>query len=107
MSSYTVKVRTSIPRTFLWGGDGITTRFGSSLFLTLRVDEVGEPIVFGIYKAGMGNAAPEEIEVGTLKQSETFTIELKDLTGVYAQCLDSNADTKVQCFLENLFSSTS
>lgn len=104
MSRYTVKVKKSKSKTYLWGGDSITTRLNSSLFFTFRVEDMGESIIFGIYKAGVGGAASEEIEIGTLKESETFTIQLNDLTGVYAQCLDSDVDTKVECFIESLLS---
>ncbi len=105
MSRYTVKVKKSKSKTYLWGGDGITIRLSSSLFFTFRVEDMGEPIVFGVYKAGVGGAASEEIQIGTLKKNETFTIQLNDVTGIYAQCRDSNVDTKVECFIESLLSS--
>jgi hypothetical protein len=104
MSRYTVKVKKSKSKTFLWGGDGIKTRLNSSLFFTFRVEDMGEAIIFGVYKAGIGGTASEEIEIGTLKENETFTIRLNDLTGIYAQCRDSNVDTKVECFIESLLS---
>lgn len=102
MSRYTVKVKKSKSKTYLWGGDGITTRLNSSLLFTFRVEDMGEPIIFGVYKAGIGGAVSEEIEIGTLKENETFTIQLNDLTGIYAQCRDSDVDTKVECFIESL-----
>lgn len=104
MSRYTVKVKKSKSKTYLWGGNGITTRLNSSLLFTFRVEDMGEPIIFGVYKAGIGGAASEEIEIGTLKENETFTIQLDDVTGIYAQCRDSDVDTKVECFIESLLS---
>jgi hypothetical protein len=103
MSRYTVKVKKSKSKTFLWGGDGIKTRLNSSLLFTFRVEDMGEPIVFGVYKAGIGGAAPQELEIGTLNENETFTIQLNDVTGIYAQCKKENqVDTKVECFIESL-----
>lgn len=102
MSRYTVKVKKSKSKTYLWGGDGITTRLNSSLLFTFRVVDMGESIVFGIYKAGVGGTIPDEIEIGTLKENETFTIQLNDITGIYAQCKESGVDTKVECFIENI-----
>ncbi|MFN9644692.1 MAG: hypothetical protein ACK6BG_06140 [Cyanobacteriota bacterium] len=104
MSRYTVKVKKSRSKTYLWGGDRITTRLSSSLFLTFRVEDMGEPIIFGIYKAGIGGVASEEVEIGTLMENETFTIQLNDVTGIYAQCRDSDVDTKVECFIESFLS---
>jgi hypothetical protein len=102
MSRYTVKVKKSRSKTYLWGGDGITTRLNSSLLFTFRVVDMGESIIFGIYKAGVGGTASEEVEIGTLKENETFTIQLNDVTGIYAQCSDRDVDTKVECFIESI-----
>ena len=57
MSRYTVKVKKSKSKTYLWGGDGITTRLNSPLLFTFRVVDMGESIIFGIYKAGVSGAA--------------------------------------------------
>lgn len=102
MSRYTVKVKKSKSKTYLWGGDGITTRLNSSLFFTFRVVDMGESIIFGIYKAEVDGTPSEEIEIGTLKENETFTLQLNDMTGIYAQCTDSDVDTKVECFIESI-----
>jgi len=97
---YVVKVRASENQevTYLWGGDGITQPFlgNSPLLMTFRVDEMGEPIT-------IITSPPSTI--GILQPGETYTIPLNGLTGVSAQCIPTNCDTKVECYIESLMKS--
>jgi hypothetical protein len=102
MSRYTVKVKKSQNETFLWGGQNIKVRLNSPLFFTLRVVDMGEPIEFGVYKYDATTS--EKIEYGSLNESETFTIHLNDISGIYAKCKEA-VDTKVDCFIESVQSS--
>lgn len=104
MFSYTVKVRKSRDRTYLWGGAGLKTRLNSALFLTIRVDEMGEAINIGLLRAPTQSSSLEDIQIGTLGISETYTIQLTNISGVYAICTNNDADTKVDCFIEGSIS---
>src|SRR4051812_4511987 len=90
MLSYRVNVR---GLTYLWGGD-ISNPPGTDLplFLHLRVDEVGEPIVLGTRTA----AESAITLVARLKPGECYTPRLGTLTGVTAQT-PAPADTYVDC----------
>lgn len=97
MSRYTVKVKKSQDKTYLWGGEGVLIRLNSPLFFTIRVLDMGEEIEFGLYKKG---GTPENVPLGNLKENETFTIQLNDISGIYAKCKET-VDTKVECFIES------
>ena len=100
MTCYTVKVKKSRTKTYLWGSGKINIRLNSSLYFTLRVVDMGEAIVVGLYKSQTATGAAEEIEIGILDENEAFTIQLQDISGVYAYCKDISVDTKVECFIE-------
>jgi hypothetical protein len=95
---YRVKVRRK-ETTYLWGGDGINPKASRKLdipvLLNIRVDEIGEAIRIGYRTA----ADPfTEDDFGVLKPGETFTISLKDLTAVRADCeFDSYVDCYIYC----------
>lgn len=95
---YTVKVKAegeTERKTYLWGGAEVTNPFisQSPLFLTFRVDEMGEEITVKTEK--------NQQDIGKLQPGETFTIQLNNLTGISAQC-NGGVDTKVECFIEAL-----
>ena len=105
MSRYIVKVNPNTT-TYLWGGDSINTQLLSSLFFTFRVVDMGESINFGIRTNDPVSRTPTLTDMGTLKENETFTIKLNNIYGIYARCVDSNVDTKVECFIESSLSSS-
>ena len=85
MVSYRVKIRrsTTVPLTYMWGGDGIQANSRVALVLSFRVEEEGEPIEFGIRKIGGGN--PNSV-LGSLQPGETFSLHLDGIAGVFASC---------------------
>jgi hypothetical protein len=97
---YTVKVRAvqDTTKNYLWGGDEIESgaKSASPLFLTFRVDEMGEKIEFG---TAIGKSTTLK---GKLKPGETFSISLSEITGIYATCIPGRIDTKVECSIEGL-----
>lgn len=97
MNQYHVKVvRSAIRRvTFLWGGAGVEVSLTSDLALTFRVPDDGEAIVFGVIK----NGPRREIRLGRLEIGETFTVPLRDISGVYAHTAVEMHDTYIYCQL--------
>jgi hypothetical protein len=116
MSRYMVKVKKSQEKTYLWGGKEVQGVLESPLFLTFRVVDMGEKIKFGTSKPGSPSGAlPQETPLGSLQENETFTIQLKGISGIWAICsgstdggsttVDGSVDTKVECFIESTQSS--
>lgn len=93
MFQYRVKVRGT---TFLWGGDGISTRFNKDALLMMRVDELGEPVAISTRSEAGANAPASPW--GTLKAGEALTINLYGLTGVAAQTANP-VDSHVDCMI--------
>lgn len=93
MESWKVKVHPRQPVTYLWGGEKVDEPLDATLILTLRVDELGETIVFG----RRDNTSNPIKTLGTLQAGESFTVSLKGLRGIWAKCADPKVDTHVYC----------
>ena len=96
MNQYRVKLQ-SQQRTYLWGGeqinqDAIGVSQGVPFYLTLRNDELGEPIQLG-HKLLSGT----EGNYGTLEPGESFTVSLGVVLAVYAT--PAQGDSHVECYL--------
>jgi hypothetical protein len=78
--SYEIRVQGTM---YLWGSAGITTNlsFAKPLVLHIRNDLFGEEISFGTQ-----NAAKTQTPYGTLQPGECASIQLQDVTGVFAIC---------------------
>lgn len=82
--------------TFIWGGAGVEIALSdSNVLLHFRVDELGEEVVFG----HRNDTSSPFKTLGQLKPGESFTLSLKGLRGIFARCVDTNADTKITCSL--------
>ena len=82
--------------TFIWGGAGVEIALAdSNVLLHFRVDELGEEIIFGLRN---DTSSPFKT-LGQLKPGESFTLSLKGLRGIFARCVDTNADTRISCTL--------
>lgn len=100
MFEYRVKVGR---RKYLWGGPRIEASLSSSLILHVRVDDEGEPIVFGVNCI----SPRREVRIGELSVGESFSIPLDGVSGVFAECIvdtfgkfaHSSIDTYVRCFI--------
>lgn len=90
-TSYTIKVRagSTIPRTYLFGSDHISTRFECNFVLVLRVDPDGDSVL--IKAQGPG----DEFEVCQLEPGQVFAVELRNLGRVWAD--NPVADMRVHC----------
>jgi hypothetical protein len=88
---YNVRVRDKI---YLWGSAGIKVdvRFTPPPVLHIWNDTFGEPITIGTLKA---NGAHKTL--GTLKPGEHFSIELHDISGVFAEC---SLESRVACRID-------
>lgn len=89
MVSYRVKVRAT---TYLWGGASVSVPAKTNLSLHFRIDELGEPLRFGVRKR---NGGPLE-ELGTLQPGECYSLQIDEVTGIYAVCAEP-ADCNVDC----------
>jgi len=94
VTSYRVKVRPTT--TYLWGNAAIGQSPSSPLFLTLRVDEIGDPITFGTVDL---QPPRTPMPVGTLNPGEVYTVPLTSLVAVYATPANH---TWVTCVVELL-----
>ena len=85
MYTYRVKV---LNKVFLWGGAGIKVNLTEPLFLSCRVDEIGDPVdlSFVVMGAGALPHPPVPVAIGTLQQGETITISLQGRSGIIAEC---------------------
>ncbi len=95
MESWRVKVHPRLPVVYLWGGDQVDAPTDAALVLTFRVDDFGYPITFG----RRDNSSNPIGTLGTLKPGESFSIELQQLRGVWAKCVDPQVHTYVYCCL--------
>lgn len=96
MTNWVVKVVAEVERTYLWGGEEVGIEYADlTFFLHFRVPEDGEEIIFGHRNK---TSSPFKT-LGNLKPGESFTIPLKELRGVFARCVDSHSDTRVECSL--------
>jgi hypothetical protein len=88
---YRVRVR---GKTFLWGSSGITAdaKITPAPVLHILNDRVGEPITIGTRKAGGA-----EKTLGTIGPGEHFSIELHDISGVFAEC---DFQSRVACAID-------
>ena len=88
MYRYRVKLRAE---RFLWGSAGVTTELKWPIFLTTRVDELGEEITLGTVAPGGARTTCAKLQPG-----ETYTIVLQNVIGVFATCA---TDTQLTCVL--------
>ncbi len=95
MEVWKVKVHPKQPVTYLWGGEKVDEPLDASMFFTLRVDELGENIVFG----RRDNTSNPIKTLGILQAGESFTLSLKGLRGIWAKCVDPKVDAQVYCCL--------
>jgi hypothetical protein len=89
-ASYEVRVRGTI---FLWGSAGMTMNagFDKPLLLHVRNNVFGEPVKIGTQVAG-----GPQTTLGTLQPGECLTIQIQNISGVFATCaLESNIDCVV------------
>jgi hypothetical protein len=77
---YRVRVRGKV---FLWGSSGITVdaKITPSPILHIFNDRFGEQITIGTHKA-----SGAEKTLGTVEPGQHFSIELHDISGVFASC---------------------
>lgn len=94
MESWKVKVPSRATLTYLWGGEGVDEPLDIALVLTIRVDELGEPVAFGRRAAPTSNPIKS---LGQLKPGETVSLSLKNVQGVWARCVDPKVDTFISC----------
>src|SRR4051794_38881996 len=89
-ASYQVRVRGTM---FLWGSAGITVNanFDPQVLLHIRNNVFGEAVTIGTQTAN-GNKQ----SLGTLQPGECFSIEIKNIVGVFATCA---LETNVDCLL--------
>ncbi len=68
---------------FLWGSGGITANipFMRPLVLHMRNDLFGEEITFGTRVA-----SGTQTTIGTLQPGECVSIQMQDISGVFATC---------------------
>jgi hypothetical protein len=81
---YKVRVRgTAAPGMCLWGSAGITgnASFTSPPILHIRNDKHGEVLSFGTQAQGT------QTPIGTLQPGECFSIQLQEISGVFAYCV--------------------
>lgn len=93
MFQYRIKVR---GKTYLWGGDGISVGLFRHVFLTLRVDELGESVKISQRSVDF-NVTTDKV-IGTLQRGEVLTVDLRTLTGVWAEVANP-LDTSIDCML--------
>ncbi|MCE9566006.1 MAG: hypothetical protein K8U57_28615 [Planctomycetes bacterium] len=97
MGGWKRKVPTGGKKVYLWGGAEIGHHLPTSIILTIRVDDFGENVRFGV----RGKTGEESPPYGTLQPGECFTLDLKDLRGVWAECTERNVDTMIHCVFHN------
>lgn len=87
---YHVRVR---GRKFLWGSAGITVdvKFSPPPVLHIWNDTFGETIAIGTHKANGTHRM-----LGELRPGEHFSIELHDISGVFAEC---HHESRVECVI--------
>ncbi len=102
MTSYEVKVlwpsdvNDKTTYTYIWDGAGVEIALAdSTVLLHFRVDELGEEVIFGLRN---DTSSPFKT-LGQLKPGESYTLSLRGLRGVFARCVDVNADTRISCAL--------
>jgi len=95
MHQYKVKVHPEKSPAYLWGGADVEEPFNGSLVLTVRNDEIGEPVTV---KKHSDSSTPIKT-IALLKPGETFSVSLKGLKGILAECPTPNVDTQVHCIL--------
>lgn len=90
---YEVLVRNKV---YLWGSGGITVDLSVAPAPILHVWNaiLGEPITIGTHKAD----GTEEM-LGTLQPGEHFSIELNDISGVFAVC---GLESRVACTIHRV-----
>lgn len=84
-------------KTYLFGSTGITKEIETELYLSIRVDEMGEKVQIGVTKK---NASTHDTPYGELNPGESFLFALKGLIGVYAQP-DQGKDSNIYCSIIN------
>ena len=96
MNKWDVKVVAEVEKTYLWGGEEVNIEYPElNMFLHFRVPDDGEEILFG----HRNKTSSSFKTLGQLKPGESCTVPLKELRGVFARCVDSHSDTRVECSL--------
>ena len=87
---YEVKVRGTM---YLWGSAGVTQniKFDKPLHLHIWNDVFGDVITFGIQ-----TASGSKTTMGTLQPGECISIQVQDISGVFATCAVESA---VRCLI--------
>ncbi len=98
MFQYRVKVR---GKTYLWGGEQVIEGFFDQAHLIVRVDEMGESLV--IWQKSVDFNNPVVKRIGTLKRGEALTINLRTLSGVWAETTSEAVDSNVDCMIASRF----
>src|SRR5689334_9673252 len=88
MYSYRTRIR---KKTFLWGGTELIFNMltNTPLFLTVRVDEGGEPVSIGQARRDGGNI--HEVSLGKLQEGQIYTFALNDICGIFAEPDNNNS----------------
>jgi hypothetical protein len=83
--SYQRRVRGDTPPIYLWGSAGITqgVNFDKPLTLHIRNDLFGQPISLST----MASSSATPIALGTLQPGECVSIQLQNISGVFASCV--------------------
>jgi hypothetical protein len=78
---------------YLWGSDGMQDiSFDKPLILHIRNDTFGDVVTLGTVAAGT------QSDYGTLQPGECVSIQLQDMSGVYATC---PTESVVACVITN------
>jgi len=91
-ATQTIRVRGTV---FLWGSAGVTKNLSFQKPPTLHVcnDVHGEAITFGTR-----TASGKKTNLGTLKPGEWISIQLQNISGVFATC---KLESDVRCLIES------
>jgi hypothetical protein len=90
--SYEVRVRSD--QLYLWGSASLLQNpsFARPPVIHIRNDVFGDSVTVGKLQAGGA-----QTDIGTLKPGECVSIELSDVSGIYASCL---TETTVACLIK-------
>lgn len=94
MFQYRIKVR---GKTYLWGGEQASAGLFDQVYLMLRNDDLGESVKISQLSVDFNN--PVVKVLGTFKRGESYTINLRTLTGVWAEVVDADRDTNIDCMI--------
>lgn len=103
MHQYKVKVHPDKAPVYLWGGAQVEIPFDGSLVLVMRNNEIGEPVTI---KTHSDSQSPIKT-IAVLSAGETFSVVLRGLKGILAECPDNKVDTQIHCILMSSFPAAS